>query len=261
MRKGIVLAGGSGTRLMPVTKYVCKQLLPVYDKPLIYFPLYTLAKSGIREILIISTPETTPILESNLGNLNELGLKVSYAVQSEPKGIAHGIQVAEDTGFIGSDDFALILGDNIFFGNQVERFIRDACMNFDYNTVFGYPVKDPERYGVVRFAAGGRPVDIIEKPKEPPSNYAVPGIYFYRNDVLKIVRKLKPSDRGELEITDLNRTLMKKNDLEVVRIGVGNAWMDCGTFDSLNDASNFIRTMEDRTGMTIGNLETLSPRR
>lgn len=256
-RKGILLAGGSGTRLMPLTKYVCKQLLPVYDKPVIYYPLYTLAKSGIKDILIISTPETTPILESQLGNGCELGLKLSYKIQNTPNGIAQAFVIGED--FIGEDKVCLILGDNIFYGNQLEKVVREASRSDD-NVIFGYPVSDPERYGVVEFDEDGNVLSIEEKPKKPKSNYAVPGIYFYNNDVVEIAKNLKPSARGEYEITDVNKVYLARKQLKMKRIGVGNSWLDVGTFNSLNDASNFVRTIEERTGLKISDLTTLNER-
>lgn len=253
-RKGIILAGGSGTRLSPLTKYVCKQLLPVYNKPVIYYPLYTLAKAGIDEILIISTPETTPILERQLGNGNDLGLKLQYKVQEVPNGLAQAFVIGKD--FIGDDKVCLILGDNIFYGNQLETAIAEANYSDD-NVIFGYLVSDPHRYGVVEFDDDGNVISLEEKPKIPKSNYAVPGIYFYNNDVVQIAEHLTPSARGEYEITDVNRVYLSKNTLKMKKIGVGNAWLDVGTFQSLNDASNFVRTVEERTGIKIGDIETL----
>lgn len=253
-RKGIILAGGSGTRLSPLTKYVCKQLLPVYNKPVIYYPLYTLAKAGIDEILIISTPETTPILERQLGNGNDLGLKLQYKVQEVPNGLAQAFVIGKD--FIGDDKVCLILGDNIFYGNQLETAIAEANCSDD-NVIFGYLVSDPQRYGVVEFDDDGNVISLEEKPKIPKSNYAVPGIYFYNNDVVQIAEHLTPSARGEYEITDVNRVYLSKNSLKMKKIGVGNAWLDVGTFQSLNDASNFVRTVEERTGIKIGDIETL----
>ena len=253
-RKGIILAGGSGTRLSPLTKYVCKQLLPVYNKPVIYYPLYTLAKAGIDEILIISTPETTPILERQLGNGNDLGLNLQYKVQEVPNGLAQAFVIGKD--FIGDDKVCLILGDNIFYGNQLETAIAEANYSDD-NVIFGYLVSDPHRYGVVEFDDDGNVISLEEKPKIPKSNYAVPGIYFYNNDVVQIAEHLTPSARGEYEITDVNRVYLSKNTLKMKKIGVGNAWLDVGTFQSLNDASNFVRTIEERTGIKIGDIETL----
>lgn len=253
-RKGIILAGGQGTRLHPLTKYVCKQLLPIYNKPLIYYPLYTLAKAGIKDILIISTPETTPILESQLGHGENFSISLSYKVQEKPNGIAQAFVLGEE--FIGKDKVCLILGDNIFYGNQLEKVVKEANKSND-NVIFGYPVADPERYGVVEFDEDGNVLSIEEKPKMPKSNYAVPGIYFYNNDVVDIAKNLKPSARGEYEITDVNKAYLSKKQLKMKRIGVGNAWLDAGTFQSLNDASNFVRMIEERTGMKISDIESL----
>lgn len=253
-RKGILLSGGSGTRLFPLTKYVCKQLLPVYSKPVIYYPLYTLAKMGIKDILIISTPETTPILEQKLGDGKNLGLKLQYKIQEKPNGIAQAFVIGED--FIGDSSVCLMLGDNIFYGNQLEKVVKEACKSNE-NTIFGYPVSDPERYGVVEFDEDDNVISIEEKPKKPKSNYAVPGIYFYNNDVVDIAKKLKPSARGEYEISDVNKVYLEKKQLKMKRIGVGNCWMDVGTFQSLNDASNFVRMMEERTGVKINDIASL----
>ena len=253
-RVGILLCGGLGTRLKPLTDFVCKQLLPVYNKPLIYYPLYTLLKIGIRKILIISTPETTPLLEANLGATGNglVGVELSYKIQYQPNGIAQAFILGEQ--FIGSSKVCLILGDNIFYGNQLETFAREACESDD-NTIFGYPVADPERYGVVEFDEDGNVLSLEEKPKKPKSNYAVPGLYFYNNDVIEIAKHLKPSARGELEITDVNLEYMKRKSLKLKRLGVGNAWLDAGTFQSLNDSSNFVRTIEERTGVKVSDIE------
>ena len=251
-RKGILLCGGAGTRLQPLTKYVCKQLLPVFNKPLIYYPLYTLAKAGIKDILLISTPETTPILERELSNGNQFGLNLHYKVQPKPEGIAQAFVLGEE--FIGDDKVCLILGDNIFYGNQLEKVVKEACRSND-NVIFGYQVSDPERYGVVEFDEDNNVLSIEEKPKKPKSNYAVPGIYFYNNDVVDIAKNLKPSARGEYEITDVNREYLSKKELKMKKIGVGNAWLDAGTFQSLNDASNFVRMIEERTGVKINDIE------
>ena len=253
-RKGIILAGGNGSRLQPLTKYVCKQLLPIYNKPQIYYPLYTLAKAGIKDILIISTPETTPILESQLSNGKEFGLKLQYKMQEVPNGLAQAFVIGEQ--FIGDDKVCLILGDNIFYGNQLEKVVREANRSDD-NVIFGYPVSDPTRYGVVEFDEDGNVLSIEEKPKNPKSNYAVPGIYFYNNDVVSIAKNLKPSARGEYEITDVNKVYLARKQLKMKRIGVGNAWLDVGTFNSLNDASNFVRMIEERTGIKISDIESL----
>ena len=250
-RKGIVLAGGSGTRLYPITKYVCKQLVPVYNQPMIYYPLYTLIKAGIRDILIISTPQTTPILEKNLGDGSEFGCKFSYKVQDEPNGLAQAFVLGKE--FIGDDKVCLILGDNIFYGEQAERMFEEACQSDD-NIIFGYPVSDPERYGVVEFDNNDNVISIEEKPKAPKSNYAVPGIYFYNNDVIEIAESLKPSARGEYEITDVNKAYLGRGSLKVKRLAFGNAYLDTGTFDSLNDASNFVRMMKDRTGLNVADI-------
>ena len=250
-RKGIILAGGSGTRLYPITKYVCKQLVPVYNQPMIYYPLYTLIKAGIRDILIISTPQTTPILEKNLGDGSEFGCKFSYKVQDEPNGLAQAFVLGKE--FIGDDKVCLILGDNIFYGEQAERMFEEACQSDD-NIIFGYPVSDPERYGVVEFDNNDNVISIEEKPKEPKSNYAVPGIYFYNNDVIEIAESLKPSARGEYEITDVNKAYLGRGSLKVKRLAFGNAYLDTGTFDSLNDASNFVRMMKDRTGLNVADI-------
>lgn len=252
MRKGIILAGGSGTRLYPITKYICKQLVPIYDKPMIYYPLYTLMKMGIKDILIISTPETTPILESNLGNCNEYGINVQYKVQQTPNGLAQAFVLGKE--FIGKERVCLILGDNVFYGAQCEKYFRDACRSSS-NIIFGYPVSDPERYGVVEFDENDNALSIEEKPKKPKSNYAVPGIYFYNNDVIEIAENLKPSARGEYEITDVNKAYLERGELKVKRLDFGNAYLDTGTFKSLNDASNFVRTIQDRTGLKVSDIE------
>lgn len=239
---------------MPLTKYVCKQLLPCYNKPLIYYPLYTLAKTGINDILIISTPETIPVLEEKLGSGRELGLSIEYSIQETPNGIAQAFVIGET--FIGSSPVCLVLGDNIFYGNQLEKVVKEASKSSD-NTIFGYPVSDPERYGIVEFDASGNVLTIEEKPAKPKSNYAVPGIYFYNNDVVSIAKSLKPSARGEYEITDINKEYLARKQLKMKKIGVGNAWLDCGTFQSLNDASNFVRMVEERTGVKISDIESL----
>ena len=250
-RKGIVLAGGSGTRLHPVTKYVCKQLVPVYNQPMIYYPLYTLLKAGMRDILIISTPETTPILQRNLGDGKQFGCSFSYKVQEAPNGLAQAFVLGKE--FIGDSKVCLILGDNIFYGEQAERMFKAAC-KADENIIFGYPVSDPQRYGVVEFDSEDNAISIEEKPKKPKSNYAVPGIYFYNNDVIGIAESLKPSARGEYEITDVNREYLKRGSLKVKRLSFGNAYLDTGTFESLNDASNFVRMMKERTGLYVSDL-------
>ena len=250
-RKGILLAGGTGSRLFPLTKYVCKQLLPIYNKPLIYYPLHTLLKAGIKDVLVISTPETTPILEKNLGDGSEFGCRFSYKVQETPNGIAQAFVIGEE--FIGESRVCLILGDNIFCGSECEKLFRQACREDD-NVIFGYPVADPERYGVVEFDEEGNALSIEEKPKKPKSNYAVPGIYFYNNSVVQIAKGLKPSARGEYEITDINKEYLARKDLKVMPIGLGNAYLDTGTFESMYEASTFVRTIELRTGLKIANL-------
>lgn len=251
-RKGIILCGGSGSRLRPLTNYVTKQFLPIYDKPMIHYPLYTMLKMGIREILFISTPESTPILERNLGDGSDFGASFHYMVQNKPNGIAQAFVIGSE--FLGNSHSCLILGDNVFYGSQCERVFRDACRSGD-NTVFGYEVSDPERYGVVDFDNDGNVISIEEKPEHPRTRYAVPGIYFYDSEVVEISRSLKPSKRGEFEITDVNREYLRRGRLKFMRIKNGNAWLDTGTFDSLNDASNFIRTIETRTGVKVCDLE------
>ena len=252
MRRGIILAGGANTRLFPITRYVCKSLLPIYDKPMIYYPLYTLLKAGIKNILIISTLETIPVLEAKLGDGREYGARFSYKVQQTPNGLAQAFVLGKD--FIGKDKVCLILGDNIFYGAECQRMFKNAVQSDD-NIIFGYPVSDPERYGVVEFDENDNVLSIEEKPKNPKSNYAVPGIYFYNNDVVEIAENLKPSARGEYEITDINREYLRRNCLKVIRLGFGNAYLDTGTFGSLNDASNFVRTIEDRTGLKVSDIE------
>lgn len=249
-RKGVILAGGLGTRLAPCTYYVCKQLLPVYNKPMIFYPLYTMLNMGITDILIISTPETTPILERLLGDCGEFGANVEYAIQAKPNGIAEAFRIGKD--FIGGDSVCLLLGDNIFFGDGCDRLFEKLNAGYG-NVIVGYHVSDPERYGVVE-CDGCNVLSIEEKPVHPKSNIAVTGIYFYENDVVGIAERLTPSARGELEITDVNLEYLRQGRLKVEVLGTGNAYLDTGTFKSLNDASNFIRTMEDRTGLMISDL-------
>lgn len=252
-RKGILLAGGAGTRLWPLTKVVSKQLLPVYDKPCIYYPLYTLLKAKISDVLIISTPEAIPQIENLLGDGKEYGAHFEYAVQEKPNGIAEAFIIGEK--FIGDDEVCLILGDNLFWGSEFEKLVREANRDFGSATVFGYKVTDPERYGVAEFDEDGCVLSLEEKPKEPKSNYAVVGLYFYPNSVVDVAKNLKPSARGELEITDVNKEFLKMNNLKCKKIGFGNSWLDTGTFDSLNDASNFVRTIEERTGIKVSDIE------
>ena len=257
--KGIILAGGSGTRLYPLTNIISKQLLPVYDKPMINYPLSTLMLFGIREILIISTPQDTPNIEKFFGDGSKYGLKLSYKVQQEPKGIAEAFILGAD--FIGNDEVCLILGDNIFYmGDQIKK-INEAIKDDGNATVFGFHVADPQRFGVVEFDKDGKVLSIEEKPKEPKSNYAVVGLYFYPSDVVEKARGLKPSKRGELEITDLNNLYLKEGRLEVVTLKRGNAWLDAGTPQSLLDAANFIEMIERRQDLKIACIEEIAYKR
>lgn len=254
--KGIILAGGSGTRLHPVTKVVSKQLLPVYDKPMIYYPLSTLMLAGINEILIISTPADLPRFEELFGNGNNLGLSISYKIQREPNGLAEAFIIGKN--FIGKDSVALVLGDNIFYGHDLPNLLKQTALQKTGATVFGYYVKDPERYGVVEFNDTGKAISIEEKPSNPKSNYAVVGLYFYDNNVVDIAANLKPSSRGELEITDVNRIYLEKNQLNVELMGRGYAWLDTGTHQSLIDATIYIKTIEDRQGLKISCIEEIA---
>ncbi len=254
--KGIILAGGSGTRLYPITQVVCKQLLPVYDKPMIYYPLSTLMLAGIKDILIISTPQDLPMFEKHFGNGSQLGLSLSYKVQNVPRGLADAFIVGEE--FIGDDNVCMILGDNIFYGHGLPEMLQDASSKEKGATVFGYYVNDPERYGIVEFDKNKNVVSIEEKPKQPKSNYAVVGLYFYDNSVVDIAKNIKPSARGEIEITDVNKTYLERGELTVKLMGRGYAWLDTGTYDSMLDAVNFIRTVEKRQGLKISCIEEIA---
>lgn len=256
--KGIILAGGSGTRLYPVTRSISKQLIPIYDKPMIYYPLSVLMLAGIREVLIISTPEDIHRFENLFGSGEQLGMSFSYAVQPSPDGLAQAFIIGED--FIGDDSVCLILGDNIFFGYQFSKSLKPASEITEGATVFGYYVNDPERYGVVEFNEDGKVMDLVEKPENPKSHYAVTGLYFYDNSVIEKAKALKPSTRGELEITDLNKLYLEEGSLKVKLMGRGMAWLDTGTHKSLMQASNFISTIEQRQGLKVACIEEIAYR-
>jgi glucose-1-phosphate thymidylyltransferase len=253
--KGIILAGGSGTRLHPITKGISKQLMPIYDKPMVYYPLSTLMQAGIRDILIITTPHDQASFQNLLGNGSDWGINLTYAVQPSPDGLAQAFIIGED--FIGDDKVALVLGDNIFHGNELDESLK-TCTDPDGGIVFAYRVSDPERYGVVEFDANQKAVSIEEKPKNPKSNYAVVGLYFYDNDVVEVAKNVKPSERGELEITAVNEEYLKCGKLKVTTLDDGDVWLDTGTIDSLSDATDYVRVLQKRTGQIIGSPEKIA---
>lgn len=256
--KGIILAGGSGTRLYPITKGISKQLIPIYDKPMIYYPLSTLMLAGITDILVISTPEYTPLFEQLLGDGSDIGISLTYKVQEKPNGLAEAFILGAD--FIGDDSVCLILGDNIYYGSGLSKLVQEAAKKTDGATVFGYHVNDPERFGVVDFDSNMKALSIEEKPKNPKSNYAVTGLYFYDNTVVEKAKNLKPSDRGELEITDINKLYLDEGKLDVKLMGRGYAWLDTGTHDSMMEAASFIATIQKRQNLKVACLEEIAYR-